>query len=46
MEVILVLYLLSGVIKGFFVYNSINTYVDITFLFAFLIIIVIYFRFN
>jgi len=40
MEVILVLYLLSGVIKGFFVYNSINTYVDITFLFAFLIIIV------
>jgi len=38
MEVLLALYILSGVIKGFFVYNSINTYVDITLLFAFLLV--------
>lgn len=36
-ESLLSLYLLSGIIKGFLVFNSINTYIDITLLFAILL---------
>jgi len=36
-ESLLSIYLLSGIIKGFLLFNSINTYIDITFLFAILL---------